>query len=218
MSSPFLEYLRAGPPSGDDTSSVPERVVRPRLVPASFRDDETAVVARIREGDAEAFACLFRAEYPALHRFAHSLLHDPDRSDDAVQDVFANIWSSHATWTPTLPLGSYLFRAVRNHALERFRHDAVVARTESAAVREASSPGTGASPVEPDVQTDVRALEARLSRAIQALPERQRSAILLRWHYDMSPVDIAQVLEVSAVAIRKLLAKAEGSLRRVVFD
>jgi RNA polymerase sigma-70 factor (ECF subfamily) len=219
MSHALLDYLRAAPASGDDPRSFPERVAYPRSEDdRGSRSDEADAVARVRTGDADAFARLFRVHYAALHRFAHSLLHDADRSDDVVQDVFTTIWSSHATWAPTPPLGAYLFRAVRNRALERFRHDAVVSRTESMAMLEASSPGAAAPLVAPDVQADLNALEVRLARAIQELPERQRSAILLRWHYDMPPVEIAQVLEVSAVAIRKLLAKAEAALRWVVFD
>ena len=50
----------------------------------------------------------------------------------------------------------------------------------------------GAAIANPDEATGVVILKARLTRALAALPERQRSAVILRWEQELSNREIAQ--------------------------
>lgn len=174
---------------------------------------DAELVARIRVGDESAFAELFRAHYSALHRFAVSLVRTTDGADDVVQEVLTAVWAHRAAWEPSLPIAAYLFRAVRNRAIERLRHDVVIERAEAQALRSGDLLGAGVPSDRPDTAASVHDLEERLAREILQLPERQRTVILLRWHYDLNAADISRVLDISGPAVRKLLAKAETKLR-----
>lgn len=197
----------------DDSSTSSEAWRQERASNDRVATPDAELVARIRDGNVTAFEELFRRHYTDLHRFAAALVHGGDGVDDAVQDVWSAVWANRSTWNPTLPLAAYLFRAVRNRVIEYARHDQVVTRAEGRALGTGDSPGMGVAAESPDATAVRRDLEVRLAREIRQLPERQRTVILLRWHYDMSAADMARVLNVSGPAVRKLLQKAESKLR-----
>ena len=59
-------------------------------------DDEPALVARVRGGDARAYEALFRAYSDPLVRFAERYLKDEGVAEDLVEDVFFRIWERRA--------------------------------------------------------------------------------------------------------------------------
>jgi RNA polymerase sigma-70 factor (ECF subfamily) len=150
--------------------------------------------------------------FPLLLKFAYHIVGSRESAEDAVQSVFLTIWMNRASWQPTGTLQAYLYRAVRNHALDTVRHGQLVSRTETAAdPKEPYAMGTAARPVDVEVET-AEEIQA-LSVAIRALPERQRTAMLLHWYDEMSVSDTAHVMGISRQAVEKLLRTAEAKLR-----
>src|SRR5688572_30167747 len=81
----------------------------------------TDIVAGVRAQDAEAFRELVRLTYIPLVRFARTILGARDEAEDVVQDVFTMIWDRASQWQPSTDPSAYLFRSVRNHALNEIR-------------------------------------------------------------------------------------------------
>jgi RNA polymerase sigma factor (sigma-70 family) len=184
--------------------------------------DEAALVARVRAGDEAACETLYLAYHERLWRFAYGFVHSRDIAEEIVQDVFLAVWRDRATWDLRTCARAWLYAAVRNHALNHVRHarvearviDAADPRGESAARAHGTDGAVGMGAPAPDAQTAVEAreLDEAVAQALAALPERRRLAMVLRWKHDLSPAEIACVLDTTPGSVRVLLTRARQEL------
>ena len=149
----------------------------------------------------------------ALWRFATHLTGSRADAEEIVQDVFANIWEHRTTWAVHGTIASYLFRGVRNRAIDLLRRSGVVARASEDEDLIALTPGLGEAPLAPDVQVELNELRQALTDAIATLPERRRTALTLRYVQGMGYAEIAAVLGMSEKAAFILVARARDALR-----
>jgi RNA polymerase sigma-70 factor (ECF subfamily) len=171
-------------------------------------------VARVRLGDERAVESLFEAYYAALCDFVQSFLRSPDSAEDVVQTVFLRIWEHRATWQPTSGVRAYLFAACRNRALGALKHDRVVARSAARVTSELVACATGHGGMAPDEAVQAGELARALRSAVDALPERRRTVVILRWQHQMSYAEIACVLGISVKTVEVHLGRAFAFLRK----
>jgi RNA polymerase sigma-70 factor, ECF subfamily len=171
-------------------------------------------VARVRLGDELAVASLFEAYYPALCDFVRSYLRSPESAEDVVQTVFLRIWEHRATWQPTNGVRAYLFAACRNRALGALKHDRVVARSAARVTSELVAGASGRGDPAPDEAALALELARALRVAVDALSERRRTVVILRWQHQMSYAEIASVLGISVKTVEVHIGRALASLRK----
>jgi RNA polymerase sigma-70 factor (ECF subfamily) len=173
-------------------------------------DDDLA--ARIRAGDAAVFERLFREAYAPLCGFAVRLGHEPAVAEEVVQELFADLWARRAEWAVRGSVRAYLFAALRNRALNlrrrRGRERDWAAREGVAEVRALHAAPEGA-----DERLERQELHARLERALDALPERCRLAMRLRWREQWSHAEIAHALGITVKGVESQLARGLQALR-----
>ncbi len=185
---------------------------------SSFTElDDASLILRIQAGDAAALLELYEAAYPALTRFAYQITRARETAEDAVHTVFLNVWTNRASWRPHTPLRPYLYRAVRNAVLKTMAHGNVIERAELAVDLEEPY-GMGHGPDDPAALVETADTVRAVAAAIRGLPERQRTAIILRWYDEMTTAAIAEAMGVSRQAVEKLLRTAEGRLRGSLGD
>jgi RNA polymerase sigma factor (sigma-70 family) len=91
---------------------------------------ESELLARLRQGDDEAYATIFREHYSWLVLSASRLLGDRSLAEEVVQDVMLELWRRRAELTLTGPLRAYLHQSARNRALNHLRHGRTVRQSE----------------------------------------------------------------------------------------
>lgn len=171
---------------------------------------DRALVTRVRDGDEAdaraAFDALYVDAYDRLVRFAMQLV-EPEVAHDVVQDMFVSVWLSRSTWQT--PAGSlpYFYSAVRNRALKRIRHEGVVARAR-VLLANPTLPSTT-----PDASAEGAEFDAALSAALAELPERRRTAFLLRAVDELGYDAIGAVLGISGPGAYKQVVAAVRTLR-----
>ena len=140
-----------------------------------------------------------------------------------MQEVFLALWRDRDGWEIDGSVRSWLYGAARNHALNHLRHARVVARfAERGASGEQASEvaqtvvAMGAPPIDAHDRLEQRELDAAIGRALAALPERRRVAMLLRWKHDLAPGEIAQVLGTTPANVRVLLTRARQELGQLL--
>jgi RNA polymerase sigma-70 factor (ECF subfamily) len=182
-------------------------------------DPDAALMLRVQRGDREAFARLVDRYQQPVISFVYRSLGDLAESEDLAQAVFLQLFKSAGRYRPSGKFSTWLFTIARNLCLNeqrrRMRHPAesLDAPREDGeggswvASRESEAPG----PVDLALRHE---LEARVEEAIQALPENQRTALLLCREGDFSYEDIANVLGCSLTATKSLIHRARETLKR----
>ena len=95
--------------------------------PAAMASEEAghadqAVMARVREGEAAAFAILVERHSPLIYRVAYRLLGDGHEAEDVVQETFTRLWTNAPHWKPSGGgLGGWLRRVGMNLCFDRLR-------------------------------------------------------------------------------------------------
>ncbi|HEX5894960.1 MAG TPA: sigma-70 family RNA polymerase sigma factor [Thermoleophilaceae bacterium] len=178
----------------------PARLARRPVL--STQSDER-LVDLVRAGSEPAFETIVERYRRALMRYVSRLL-PPERAEDVVQQAFVKAYEAMHRDAAELNLRPWLYRIAHNTALNALRdrslrHGELDERIDS-------------------VERPDQALERTeglrdLLVAVQALPERQRDAILLRELEGRSYEEIALALGVTGGAVRQLLNRARNSLR-----
>jgi RNA polymerase sigma-70 factor (family 1) len=171
------------------------------------------IVSAIRIGDEVAFEKTFRKYYERLCHYATSLLKEEDEAEEIVQTVFLTIWEKRADLEITLSLKSYLYRAVHNHCLNRFKH---------ATVREAHRTYTQHFiPQSYESVSEVihaNELEERIHAAVSTLPEQCQIAFRMSRFEELKYQEIANQLGISVKTVENQIGKALKILRNALAE
>jgi RNA polymerase sigma-70 factor (ECF subfamily) len=177
-------------------------------------------MARLAAGEEDALAELVaRWQKPVLAHVGRFLGCSAEEARDVAQEAFLRVWRERRRWRPEAAFSTWLFAVVLN--LCRNQRRSAVRRPELVpiAVDEAGDPAAAlAAGATDDPYARARAGEvaAIARRALLALPENQRSAILLRRFEGMSYREIAEVLGLTESAVESLLVRARRALAEAI--
>ena len=162
--------------------------------------------ARSPPATSSAFERLVDREAPRLLRFAQGMLGSLDEAEDVVQDTLIRLWENADRWTPDARIGTWLHRVCYNRAIDRLRRRrAFVDDSVLELVPDESEP-LDAALVRNEMALSVR-------DAIERLPPRQRTAVLLFHIQELAQRDAAEVMSVSEAAFESMLSRARRQLR-----
>ena len=182
-----------------------QSVASPERPPVARDPDDRALMALVAAGDAAAFRQVVARHIEMVHAVAWRLLGDAAEAEDVVQDAFAKVWTHAPGWTPAGGgLGGWLRRIANNLCLDRLRRRRPLS---AAPVPDRPDDAPGA-----DEAYDEARRSAAVAAAIQALPERQRAAIVLTYHEGLSNAEAAMTLGLGVKALESLLVRARQGL------
>jgi RNA polymerase sigma-70 factor (ECF subfamily) len=174
-------------------------------------DPDVGLMLRVKAGDERAFRALFDKHKRKIVNFARRYLHQNARAEDAAQEVFLRLYRARASYEPKTRFTTYLYRITTNTCLNHLRQKEFVLRKddeeESLSDRLADAPANS-----PDNALIGRELEGRVQRALAALPDSQRTALLLLRTEDLSYEQIAEVMETTVPAVKSLLNRAREQM------
>ena len=183
-------------------------VLNPSMSSSATPEPEIEWMARIRDGDMEAFRRLVEAHQARVVGTISKMLGSDAEAEDLAQQVFIRIWKSAPRYRPTAKFTTWLFRITRNlvfNELRRKRHfvDQADEMPEPAERRDQ----------EPDKVLMEGELQSAIQDAIDQLPESQRLAIILRRYEGMAYEEIAAVMDTTVPAVKSILFRARAELR-----
>jgi len=169
--------------------------------------DDGTLMQRVAAGDAQALAAIADRHTPMLFAVAWRMLGDAAEAEDVVQEAMTKAWVKAASWTPVGGgLGGWLRRIATNLCIDRQRKRAFVSDAE---IPERADESPAA-----DVLIDEARRQAAVAAAMQALPDRQRAAIVLTYYEGVSNAEAAAVLGIGVKALESLLVRARQGLSR----
>lgn len=154
-----------------------------------------------------AFTTIVERHGHDLHRYAWSLTRSPDDADDVYQETLLKAYRAWKSLPPDANHRAWLFRIASNTWIsDRRKHGRVHQMGENAPDIPSRDPDTATQ------VGDSETLE-HVTLAIEALPPKQRAAIVLRKYHDMSYGEIGEVLDCSSDAARANVYEALRKLR-----
>lgn len=208
--------------AAQDAAWVPEQPVKPELprnvavpyarnmtVPA----DDTALMLRYADGDAQAFEALYRRHNDGLFRYLTRLSGNRDTAADLFQDVWSKVIKARKTYRPSARFNTWLYRIAHNAFIDNLRRNKRYGTgpDDDPDLR----PSQGA---HPDTLAERQQMKECLLRGLATLPEEQREAWLLQAESGLSVVEIGQVTGVSPETAKSRLRYAVRKLKQAVTE
>jgi RNA polymerase sigma-70 factor (ECF subfamily) len=176
-------------------------------------ESDTALVARVRLGDAAAFDVLARRHFRAAYLVALAHVGDGNRADaeDVCQEGLLRAWERIHDCRDASRFAAWLVRIVRNAAFNRREYLAV-------RVAEPIEHSTAAAPQRADRAVQRRELRVALDGALAQLTTVQREVVLLHDLEGWTHGDVARSLDISEAMSRRHLSDARKRLRALLPD
>ncbi len=156
-------------------------------------------------GDLEAFEEIVRRHQAWAWRVAYRFLGHEEDAADVVQDSFLRLLDAGNRYRPAASFKTYLYQVVSRLCLDRAKKKRPVYVKEVPEIAD-PSPHADETMVQDETAAAVRA-------ALDALPPRQRMAVVLKYYEGLSYTDIAGAMRITVKAAERLLANARQSLQ-----
>lgn len=191
--------------------------VRTRMTDWSSMTD-AEIMLRVRDGDDAGFDLLIEKYRKPIINFMYRMVHNQAVAEELAQEVFLRVYRSRSTYRAEAKFTTWLYRIATNLGVNHAR-DTKYERTAQNLYLDQPDPETGTMPDVADetVSVEESLLKDERMRAIRehvmALPERQRTAVLMHKYQGLDYKEIGQVLKLSESATKSLLFRAYQTLR-----
>lgn len=179
---------------------------------------DAEVMLRVKAGDQSAFEYLVQKYRRAMVSFMYRMARSPMAAEDLAQEVFLRVYRSREGYEASAKFTTWLYRIATNLAVNYVR-DTRHERPENTLSLDEPDSETGQTMDVADgapsaEETIVRRERlAAIRQRVQALPERQRMAVVMHKYQQMDYRQIAEVLKLSESATKSLLFRAYETLR-----
>lgn len=194
--------------------SGPDGVKKDMEAVAALERD-AQLMLRVREGDEGSFALLLNQHRRPVVHFLFRMVQNQAVSEELAQEVFLRVYRSRASYEPTAKFTTWLFRIATHVALNHIRDGKHERGQES--LEEEVIEGVGRQipdrrpTIEHAMLADARLEEVR--KAIDALPAKQRAAVVMHKYHELGYDQISKALGISESALKSVLFRAYENLR-----
>jgi RNA polymerase sigma-70 factor (ECF subfamily) len=179
---------------------------------------DAEVMLRVAKGDDAAFDYLVEKYRRPIISFMYRTTHNQATAEELAQEVFLRVYRSRESYEASAKFTTWLYRIATNLAVNNAR-DTKHERAENQVSLDEPDEESGSTMDVADTRITVEQQllrEERLAairKVVEALPERQRMAVLMHKYQNMDYKEIAAVLKLSESATKSLLFRAYESLR-----
>jgi RNA polymerase sigma-70 factor (ECF subfamily) len=187
--------------------------------PADWRTmTDAEIMLRVGEGDDVGFNFLIEKYRKPIINFMYRMVHNQAVAEELAQEVFLRVYRSRQTYRAEAKFTTWLYRIATNLGVNHAR-DTKHERAAQTIYLDQPDPETGTTPdvadmhpgAEEEMVKDERMRAIR--KHVMALPERQRTAVLMHKYQGLDYKEIGAVLRLSESATKSLLFRAYQTLR-----
>ena len=170
---------------------------------------------RVKEGDGASFGVLLDKHRLSVVHFLFRMVQNHAVAEELAQEVFLRVYRSRGTYEPTAKFTTWLFRIATHLALNSLRDGKNERSQEKLDDDTRDMPVRQVADMRPSVEQSMvyQAKLDEIRRAISALPDKQRAAVLMHKYEEMEYSQIARALSCSESAVKSLLFRAYETLR-----
>lgn len=169
-------------------------------------DPDEELIERVGRGDLGATQVLVSRKLPRMLSLAKRMLNDPTEAEDVAQEALLRLWKQAAHWVPgRARLDTWLHKVAVNLCYDRLRR-----RKDTVDTSEIEIVDHEANPTK---RLDQLEVSQQVETALNALPERQRLAIVLCYYQELSNIEAATLMDISVEALESLLSRGRRQLK-----
>ena len=179
---------------------------------------DAQIMLRVKGGDEAAFEYLVQKYRRPMLSFMYRMAHNSAVAEDLAQEVFLRVYRSREKYEASAKFSTWLYRIASNLAVNHAR-DTRHQRPENTVSLDEPDQESGLTMDLPDNSLTAEEAIVRRERLaairerVEALPERQKMALIMHKYQQMDYRQIAEVLKLSESAIKSLLFRAYETLR-----
>lgn len=169
---------------------------------------EQELISEVKRGSHDAFRVLVESYMKQAYDVAYFVLGDHDDADDVAQEAFVNVHRSIAKFRGDSDFATWLFRIVKNCALNRLKQKKRKQRREvdlAIADKELTSVNAGLGSTEN--------ARIHIERVLHELPTLQRAVVMLRHMNGLSTRQVSRILECSEGTVKTHLHRGLKKMR-----
>ena len=175
-------------------------------------EQERAWILQARQGDQGAFGCLVRAYQRPVYNLAYRMLGDAAAAEEAAQEAFLRAYQHLRSYQPRRKFANWLLSITSHYCIDQLRR-----RSPTYLSLEGSLPPEtlrSAQPT-PEQVVDRQQREMLVQEMLAQLSPDHRVVVVLRYWYDLSYREIAQVTGITEAAVKSRLFRARGKLAQI---
>lgn len=173
--------------------------------------NEALLWQSFKNGDAQAYELLYHQHYKVLTQYGFKIIQDTALVQDAIHDVFVDLWRRREHVSMVDHPKFYLIKALRNQLIRNTRHDVFQDSTE---IDHFLDVLVSLSEEQKHVNHESEnELITRLQSAIAQLSPRQQEVIHLRFYSGLSVDEISEVMQLTKQSVHNLLSRTYAVLR-----
>jgi RNA polymerase sigma-70 factor (ECF subfamily) len=177
-------------------------------------NQESVWLEQARQGDKEAFGLLIEAYQGPVFNLAYRMLNNAREAEEAAQEAFVRAYTRLNSYDPSRKFSTWMLSITSNYCIDLLRKRRALLLSLD-----------GPLPPHPALQSDrtkgpeAQVIQDERQQVVQALlgqlPDDYREAVVLRYWYEMSYDEIAEVMETTVSAIKSRLFRARRQLAQI---
>jgi len=179
-------------------------------------------MARVARGGQDAFEVLLERYENAVTTFCYAFVRNRDLAEDLAQEAFLRVYRSAPRYKPLAKFTTWLYRIAANLCINELNKGRL---RRAVSLEEPAGPNPDGSRIVeriaadgrlPLSQAELREAHSLVERAIDRLPDDQRTTLVMVEYHNLSYREIAEILGVTVSAIKMRVKRARESLREML--
>lgn len=184
--------------------------------------DEKAIVESIKTGNEQAFQLLVTSYQNMVFNTVLGIVQQYEEAEDVAQEVFIQVYERIGSFRGEAKISTWIYRIATTKALDWHRKKKAKKRfgtiKEMLGFADKSEELKVPDFVHPGVQLEQKEDAAVLFKALNTIPEKQRTAFLLIKIEGLDYVAVAEIMQISVKAVEGLMHRAKEGLRKQLND
>jgi len=175
--------------------------------------DEKAWVLQAQQGNDEAFTYLVETYQKPVYNLCYRMVGEPEEAEDAAQETFLRAYQNLHRYDPSRSFGTWILSIAAHYCIDRLRKRkftmfSMDAENEDGSSFELPDPNSP----NPEAESVTKEERDRLHLMLKELDTIDRAAVIMRYWYDFSEVEIAKSLKLTVSAVKSRLHRSRRAL------
>ena len=170
-----------------------------------MEDQELLWLEQARRGDQAAFSRLVEAYQRPVYNLCYRMLSNAPEAEDAAQETFVRMYTKLHTYQPDRKLSSWVLSIASHYCIDRLRRRRGQWLSLDEEPMATTLPSQNRGPEDLALRSESR---DEVQRLVDMLPAAYRVPLILRYWYDLSYAEIAEVMGLTVQAVKSRLHRA----------